>query len=138
LHALRKSTDPARACQIIAASLASVIASVMKPDEFETIHRRLAELPEPTERSRIRRKDWLGAVGIFFLVVLSTFPVAIPFIFIEKVALAMRVSNGIAIVMLFALGFTFGRIIERNPLRIGLAMVALGALLVAITIALGG
>ena len=46
---------------------------------------------------RIRKQDWLGAISVCFLVVLSTFPVAIPFIFIEEVALAMRISNGIAI-----------------------------------------
>ncbi len=138
LRAVRNTTDPTKAREIIAASIPSVIAAVMKPDEFEAIHRRIAGLPEPPERSRIRKGDWLGAVGVFGLVVLSTFPVAIPFLFIEKVAFAMRVSNGIAIVMLFATGYAFGRIIGRNPLRIGLAMVALGALLVLLTIALGG
>jgi len=50
----------------------------------------------------------------------------------------MRVSNGIAIVLLFVTGYAFGRITEYHPWLTGLAMVVLGAVLVAGTIALGG
>ena len=40
---------------------------------------------------------------------LSTFPVVIPFIFMSNVGPALRVSNAIAIVMLFLTGYAFGR-----------------------------
>lgn len=50
----------------------------------------------------------------------------------------VNVPNGIDIAMLFAMKFLFGRIIERHPLWMGLAMVALGAFLILLTIALGG
>jgi hypothetical protein len=50
----------------------------------------------------------------------------------------MRVSNAIAVVLLFLAGYTFGRCAEYRPLPTGLAMVALGSVLVGITIALGG
>lgn len=138
LRAARETADPKKAAQIIAGSLPSAIAAVLQPADFAAIHRRLTELPDPPDRARLGREEWLGAAGVFLLVALSTFPVVLPFMFMASVPLAMRVSNGIAMVMLFAMGCAFGRIVGGRPLRMGLAMVALGALLVALTIALGG
>ena len=46
-------------------------------------------------------------------------------------------SNAIAIVMLFVLGFAFGRG-AASPMGMGLSMVALGTFLVGMTMALGG
>ena len=72
------------------------------------------------------------------LVFLATFPVAIPFIVVRNAATAMRVSNVIAIVLLFITGYAFGRISGQRPWLVGIAMVLLGSLFVGLTIALGG
>jgi VIT1/CCC1 family predicted Fe2+/Mn2+ transporter len=80
----------------------------------------------------------LGFLGVFLLVFLSTFPVVIPFLFMKNVLPALRVSNAIAIMMLFLTGYAFGRITGRRPWVRGIAMVALGSVLVGITMALGG
>jgi VIT1/CCC1 family predicted Fe2+/Mn2+ transporter len=64
--------------------------------------------------------------------------VTIPFIFLDSLGRAMRLSNAIAIVLLFLTGYAFGRVAEYRPWLTGLAMVVLGSVLVAITIALGG
>jgi VIT1/CCC1 family predicted Fe2+/Mn2+ transporter len=50
----------------------------------------------------------------------------------------MRVSNLIAVVMLFITGMAYGRCVGRSPWGFGFGMVLLGAALVALTIALGG
>jgi VIT1/CCC1 family predicted Fe2+/Mn2+ transporter len=50
----------------------------------------------------------------------------------------MRISNGIAIVMLFFTGVAYGRCVGRSPWVFGISMVVLGGILVALTIALGG
>ena len=52
--------------------------------------------------------------------------------------LALRVSNGIAIVMLFFAGYTLARYAGRRAWLTGMAMVLIGTVLVGITIALGG
>ena len=95
-------------------------------------------MPNLPTRPRLRKDDWLGAAGVFLIVVLSTFPVTIPFALIQEARLALRVSNGVAIVMLFLAGYAFGRLASHRPLGMGLAMVILGVTLVAITISLGG
>jgi len=50
----------------------------------------------------------------------------------------MRVSNAIAVAMLFMTGYTYGRLIGHRPILTGISMVALGSALVGITMALGG
>jgi VIT1/CCC1 family predicted Fe2+/Mn2+ transporter len=138
LRAVRKATDPETAQKVIAAALPQAVASVLQPPELEALYRRLKELPEPPNRARLRRDDWRGALGVFLLVFLSTFPVVIPFIFLKNIVPAMRLSNAVAIVMLFLTGYVYGRIIGHRPWVRGVFMVVLGFILVAITIALGG
>ena len=136
--AVRNATDPQQAQRLIADALPSVVASVLQPAELEAVQQRLKGLPEPPKHARLDKADWLGALGVFLLVFVSTFPVAIPFIFMQDAALALRISNLIAIVMLFALGYAFGRYAGRNPWLAGILMVIIGAILVGITTALGG
>jgi len=137
-RAVRKTSDPKKAQRLIAEALPSVVASVLQPTELEAMHQRLQKLPEPPERARLSGSDWRGAMGVFLLVFLSTFPVAVPFIFMQSTMTAMRVSNAIAIVMLFIAGFAYGRCVGRGPLVFGISMVVLGGILVSLTIALGG
>jgi VIT1/CCC1 family predicted Fe2+/Mn2+ transporter len=92
----------------------------------------------PVARTGLQRLDWLRALGVFLLVFLSTFPVVLPFLFVTPLPLAMRVSNGVAIAMLYFVGHSLGRHAGIGAVRTGLAMVAIGVLLVLVTIALGG
>jgi VIT1/CCC1 family predicted Fe2+/Mn2+ transporter len=94
-------------------------------------------MPEPP-RNRLNKEDWLGAIGIFLLVFLSTFPVILPFFFVKDAWLALRISNGIAIVLLFLCGYSLGSYAGDKSWKPGLMMVIVGVLLVAITMALGG
>jgi VIT1/CCC1 family predicted Fe2+/Mn2+ transporter len=52
--------------------------------------------------------------------------------------LALRISNIIAVTMLFLTGNTYGRIVGRRQWLRGISMVILGGLLVSLTMALGG
>ncbi len=138
LQAVRRSKSTQEAVRLIADALPPVVASVLRPDEIENLHQRLKQLPEPPARAHLNADDWLGAAGVALIVFVSTIPVALPFVFMESAGPALRVSNAIAVAMLFLCGFSFGRMTGRRPLRIGIAMVLLGALLVGITMALGG
>lgn len=138
LQAVRRAADPQVAQRHIADALPPLVASILEPAELDNIYRRLMQLPAPPERARLGKDEWLGGLGVFIVVFLSTFPVAIPFIFMHEVGLALRVSNAIAIVMLFLLGYAFGKMTGRHPWLVGIAMVVLGAMLVGMTMALGG
>ena len=137
LRAVRAAVSPEEGRQIIVDALPPIVASNVSPEEFEGLRARLAKLPEPPV-AHLRRDDWLGAVGVFLLVFLSTFPVTIPFIVMRNAAPALRVSNAVAIALLFATGYAFGRLTGRTPAVVGIAMVVLGSVMVGLTIALGG
>jgi VIT1/CCC1 family predicted Fe2+/Mn2+ transporter len=64
--------------------------------------------------------------------------VVLPFLFISDAVRALRVSNLVALAMLFAVGFAFARLTGRRPWLVGVLMVLLGGVLVSITMALGG
>ena len=135
---MREATDPERAQRLIADALPPVVASVLEPAELEAMHVRLKQLPEPPVRARLDGDDWRGALGVFLLVFLSTFPVVIPFIVMSDAVPALRVSNAIAVALLFVAGYAFGRITGRRPVVAGIVMVVFGSILVGLTIALGG
>ncbi len=138
LKALRKSKDPQEGRQLVAGALPPLVASVLKPEELESMRERLLQLPEPPARARTTGQDWFGAFGVFLLVFFSTFPVALPFVFMQDAGHAMRVSNFIAVLMLFLAGVAYGRCVGRSPWGFGVIMVILGVGLVAMTMALGG
>jgi VIT1/CCC1 family predicted Fe2+/Mn2+ transporter len=138
LCALRKAADDAEAHGIIAGALPPLVASVMQPAEFETIRQRLNQLPAPPPTARLQRIDYLGGLAVFLLVFLSTFPVVIPFLLMKQPWWALRVSNAVAVVMLFLTGWGYGRCTGRRPWVAGVIMVIVGLALVGLTMALGG
>ena len=77
-------------------------------------------------------------MGVHRRAIVCSPSVVIPFIFMQNVGPALRVSNAIAIAMLFLTGYAFGSLTGHRPWLVGIAMVALGSSLVGMTIALGG
>jgi hypothetical protein len=98
----------------------------------------MAARARAARRPALTLDDWRGALAVFLLVSLSVLPVVLPFPFVADPMRALRISNAVAIVMLFATGYAFGRQIRYRPALIGLSMVVLGGALVGLTIALGG
>ncbi len=138
LRAVRAAADPTAGQRAIASALPQVVASIIGPAELEAIRERLVRLPEPPAHARLDKDDWFGAVSIALLLVLSTLPVVIPFIFVHDGARALRTSHGIAVSMMFLVGYAHGRCLGHGAWRMGIAMVLLGGGLVWLTIALGG
>ncbi len=138
LRAVRQAADRAEAHRMIIDAMPPLLASVLPEFAFEAMREKLNRLPEPPAHPRLAKHDWLAAFGVFLLVFLPTFPVAIPFLFIHEARLALRVSNAVAIVMLFMVGYAFGRYSGFRPGRVALAMVVLGMAMVGITIVFGG
>jgi hypothetical protein len=138
LRAVRNAANKDAARQVLVDALPPIVAATLTPADYESMRQKLLQMPEPPARPRLGKSEWLGALAVFFWVFIITFPVAIPFIFMEDLTRAMRFSNAIAIGLLFATGFAFGRVAQYRPWLTGLAMVVIGSVLVSATIALGG
>lgn len=137
-QSVRSAADAQEARRLVADALPPLLASILRPEELDKVRERLQQLPEPPPWVGLSANDWLAAAGVFLLVFLSTFPVVIPFLVIDDVQPALRVSNTIAVIMLFGTGYAYGRIAGRRPAAVGGAMVVVGLALVGLTIALGG
>jgi hypothetical protein len=138
LRAIRQAPDIEAAQRIIAEELSPLVASVLRAEQLELMRQKIHDLPELTGRPRLTRRDWIGALGVCLLCFLSTFPIVIPFIFMSDAKMALRVSNTVAIVMLFFCGYAFGYRSGLRPWAAGLSMVVFSVALVGVAIALGG
>ncbi|HEX5034109.1 MAG TPA: VIT1/CCC1 transporter family protein [bacterium] len=112
--------------------------SLMDDESLDRVIDRIRETRSDAEKPLITREDIKGAIAVFFLVALSTFPVVLPFLFTDQVQLAMRLSNATAIFLLFILGLTMTRYSKQKSLWLSLGMVGIGVVLTLTTIALGG
>lgn len=138
LKFIRGTDNTGKARNYIADALPPVLTEVLSQDDLELLRKRLMDLPETRIRPRLNAKDFKIAFGIFLLVFISTFPVAIPFLFLEPAIIAIRVSNGIAILLMFTAGWQLARYGGYNKWLMASAMAVIGVLLVMLTIALGG
>jgi VIT1/CCC1 family predicted Fe2+/Mn2+ transporter len=138
LRAAREAPDPKAARDAIADAMPPLLASALPREQLEVMRQKLRQLPDPPTRPFLTRTDWVGAAAICLIVFLSTLPVAIPFLLIDDARFALRVSNAVAIVMLFLCGYLFGHHAGLRPWATGLCSVAIGSALVVVAIALGG
>ena len=130
--------EPGEGRRLVAEALPPIVVEVLSEEELESMRRRLVAHPEPAGYAKLNRHDLLAAVAVFLLVFLSTFPVVIPFLLTPDALRALRFSNAIAIASLLYGGYKYGQYAGFRPWRTALAMVGIGVVLVALTIALGG
>ena len=123
---------------LVAESLSRVAAGLVSTAEVEAVRARVVALRSLPTRPHLGWRDVLMALQIFLIVVVSTFPVVLPFLMMQDVTLAQNVSRAIALTMLFLGGLALGRYAGYGSWRVGLLMAALGTALIVAINALGG
>ena len=139
-HAIQRTHDRRDAVTLVAEELNPLLGGLLSPRETEALYERIADnVSRKTGRKNsITRDDWLGALVSFFLVVITSLPAAIPFLLIDDARLALRVSNGVLVALLFFSGYWWARYTVSRPWIAGLAFLFIGTGLVVAAIALGG
>ena len=89
-------------------------------------------------KTTLTKDDFYGAIACFWLVFVSCLPAAIPFFIFSHPRFALRLSNFLLLAMLFLVGQKWAQYVGTNRLGAGSAMVAIGLILVAVAILLGG
>ena len=138
VRAIREAADGRAARQILANSFNPALASALSNEQLESMRQNLRQMPEPLQRPKLTKRDWLGAGGLCLLCFVSTLPIALPFIFLSDARLALRISNAVAVALLALCGYAFGYRSGIPPWVTALVMVAFGAAMVGVAIALGG
>jgi len=138
VRAVRGASQPEQAQGLIGEEIGA-LSSALGTADLERIRQWVVAQPvQAGPVLRVTGLDLRGALEVFLMVFLSTFPVVLPFIFIADPGTAKRVSAAIAIAMLFLCGYGWGRYAGHKPWRTGLVMVLLGLGVEAVVIALGG
>ena len=138
--AIRRTSDRTARTGLVAAELSPLLSDVLSPSECEALYGRVADnvSSRPGERNVITREDMLGALVSFVLVVVTSLPAALPFLFIDDAFLALRISNGILLALLFWCGYSWARYTLSKPWLAGTIFLIGGIVLVLAAIALGG
>ncbi len=138
MRSVRDAADPQTGRAVIESALSRVAAGLVSQTEIEAMRGRIVALPSLPARAGLKGRDLLAALAIFVLVVLATFPVVLPFAFMQDVGAAKNASRIVALVMLFLGGLALGRYAGYGSWRAGLAMTALGVVMVGVIMVLGG
>ena len=138
LKKLKISKDKEISRNLLRDEMPLFMSAILKPEEIDSLNERLIKLDSLPRKKIISSDDLRASLLIFLLVFACTFPVALPFIFLTKTALALRISNGIALLILFFGGVSVGKYAGFHPNWTGTIIMVLGIILVAVTIALGG
>ena len=138
VHAIEEAEDAGAGRRIVADNLPGGLAAVLPTSVLEEVRSAIASGARNVPHPRVNRDDLSGALAVFTLVVLGTLPVTLPFAFLSDVSVALHVSQGIGLAMLFLNGSALGHYAGFGAWRSGLAMLAVGVALVSLVVALGG
>lgn len=87
----------------------------------------------------MKREDFTAGLASVLVAVVAVAPSFVPlFLFRDNYALAIRLSNVVSFIILFIAGYEWGKYTGTNSWKTGLLVVAVGVLLVAVAIPLGG
>jgi VIT family len=139
-QALRSSHSEDEQVATVGSELDDALTPLTSADErralYLTIASRLRGVDMP--RTRVKAEDVYGGLAILWLMVLASIPAIVPFLFIGDRFVAARVSNGLVLATLFAVGFGYARLINASPWIMGWSTVVFGLAMVVIAMLLGG
>jgi len=135
-----RALSPENAVKLIGGELDELLGEVTSDAERAALYQTIANnvRSRPPTANYVSKEDLMGGFTSFWLVVISSIPAAIPFMFLDDARLALRISNGILLALLFVVGFSWARHTLSNPWVVGLGFLVGGGALVGAAIALGG
>lgn len=138
LKMLESSKSNDDSVQILNEEIQPLIIQLLSKEELIDISNRIKQLPEASYKNVLNSTDFIAGIQIFFLVFMCTFPVVLPFAFFNEIGLALRVSNGIAIGLLFIGGYVLAGYAGFGRIFTAIIYTLIGVALVFLTMALGG
>jgi uncharacterized membrane protein len=135
-----KRSGEAGALAIVARELDPRLSDITTDEERARLYRSVIDIAgrTPPRRTQLERDDVYGGLVCAVLVFMTALPAAMPFMVFGDPVRALRVSNGILVAMLFAIGYFWARETNANRIGTGLAMTVAGLILVGAAMALGG
>lgn len=140
-RAVQAAPDDETAIRLVAAELDGRLLRIASESERRTFYERVCERARQAEVRAITvtREDLMGALATVLVAITVIMPAVAPFLFLpNNPLLALRLSNLIAILMLFGIGWRWAREVGARPLFAGSALALLGVVMMMVAIPLGG
>jgi hypothetical protein len=140
LRALRAAASETAGLAVIRHEFDPQLVAISREGDREALYHGIYGLLQHAtpKRTGLRREDLVAALAVFILVTGAALPAALPFLFVDDSRTALRISNFLLIGLLFLVGYRWARFIDANPWLVALGLTAMGLILVAIAIMLGG
>jgi len=140
VEAVQRAPDAQTALVLIQDEVEPELQELLDPEDARMLRQSVLKhlASARITKKSLTKDDFYGAIACFWLVFVSCFPAALPFLIFSRPHFALRVSNFLLIALLFLVGQKWASHVGRSRLAAGLAMVAIGLVLVGIAILLGG
>jgi hypothetical protein len=141
LQALQAADSDEQAVEVIADEFDFVLEPIASEQKRYLLYADVLEHLRDSQPRPVgfQREDFVEALGTALLAMIAVIPSLLAlWLWREDVLTALRVSNIVSFLILFVLGYRWGRYTGANPWKIGALLVLAGVLLMAIAIPLGG
>jgi VIT1/CCC1 family predicted Fe2+/Mn2+ transporter len=125
----------------IADTLDFILEPITSDDQRDALYQDILGTLREAEPQAVglQRADVIGAAAVVLLSVAAVMPSLLPLLLLpENTALAIRASNAISILVIFATGYSWGVHTDNNPWKSGLLLASVCLLMVLAAILLGG
>lgn len=139
-QAIRRAPAEDEAIDTVAGELDETLGPLTTLEQRRHLYRQIvARVRSSPHRSPgLRGEDLMAASAVFLLVFSTSFPAALPFLFIREPWVALRVSNALLIGLLFLIGYNWAGYTSINRWRAAGVLTLFGMLMVGVSILLGG
>lgn len=141
LRQLQSAESDQEGVRVVADELDYILEPISGEGDRQTLYRSIYHQLRGGEPRPVgfKREDFTGALGCVVVALLAVAPsLATLALLREQGTLAIRASNIVSFIVLFATGYQWGQYTGASPWRTGLLLVAVAALMVGIAIPLGG
>jgi len=123
---IRKTSDSLTAQKILSEVLPEELEPLLETDALIPLVEKIKNHHPLNRPPLMTLEDLGGAFLVCILVILSTVPASLPFLFLSNVTLAVKISNSITLAILFSLGMSLGQFSGQKKFQLGLMMVIIG------------
>jgi hypothetical protein len=141
LRQLQSAHTEDEGIQIVANELDYILEPITGEEQRKVLYQDVLEhlRDGSAQPVTLTREDIAGGFGSVLVAVIAVLPSFVPFLlFYNNPALAIRLSNIVSFMVLFMLGYQWGKHTGASPWKTGLLLASVAAIMVLIAIPLGG
>jgi hypothetical protein len=141
LQYVQTSTSEEEAVTAIAYELDFILKPITSDEQRHALYRDIRAYLNQAEPQAIviQREDVSGAMATVLLSAVSVLPSLFPLLLLpDNTALAIRISNSVSFLVIFAAGYSWGLHTDTNPWKTGLLLSSLCLAMVLVAMLLGG